>query len=382
MTTPTDQRAGVKPIAFALDDNGVISEPVTLPIRPEDLTRSEPSRSAVHQTLGREIMGWVDNFGPGLPTININGHTGWRTAAGSGLDGVQAFHALNDLVHVQYHKAKQRAVDTGIDPAAVKLIFVDMLDDFAVSVVPLQFSLKRSRSSPLLVRYNIAMQAISTEIDSVTVELPQTGNPSNGLLALDRSVKRLEEYAPEAVDAAEEIGGGSFSDLVGGFIGLANDAFRAVVGFVRGINDLATSAASRVIGFASDLAGVGLNLFRAMNAIRGLPTGILAQVSRVAAAFNELICIFANSLRPRPVYQDYNGLYGASNCSSTVGGRPYSPYENLNVFSRIVDSGGSMSVSSEAATSISALKNMDPVLSPMPPAEIERHMGVIMAGVA
>lgn len=389
MAAPTDQRAGVKPIAFALDYNGQISAPITLQIRPQDMTRTETSRTTVHQTLGRGPNGWADNFGPGMPSVTISGHTGWRTAAGSGMDGVQAFEALNNLVHHGYNDAKQLAVNSGIDPALVKLIFVDTLDGFAWSVAPMQFQLRRSKSSPLLLQYNIVMQAVSTAIDSVPVRMPETGNPSNGLLALSRTITRLERYANNLrrewaiYGEPDEGGGGLLSGTVlGDLIDVVNDAAQAVVDAVDGVADLSSSIAGQLIGFASDLAAVGLNVFRAAQAVYNLPSQIQQQVMSVAAAFNELVCIFANSLRPRPVYQQYNGLYGASNCSSTVGGRPYSPYENLNVFQLITESNGSVSLSSEAMASVTALRTMDPVLAPMPAAELERHIAVIMRETA
>ena len=85
---PTDQRAGVRPIVFVLDDRQSL-EAVTLPIRPEDLSRMESSRSTVHQTLGQDTAGWVDSFGAALPTCTISGNSWWRYAAGIERDGFQ-----------------------------------------------------------------------------------------------------------------------------------------------------------------------------------------------------------------------------------------------------------------------------------------------------
>jgi hypothetical protein len=147
--------------------NGLgFGSPVTLKVRPEDLTRTEPSRVSVHQTLGRVVNGWADNFGEGLPSVTIAGTTGWRTSAASGEDGAQAFETLNRLVVHEYHEAKQAAIDSGMDPATVKLLFVDMLDGFTWNVAPMNFVLRRSKSRPLLFQYNIVLQAISTDIDN------------------------------------------------------------------------------------------------------------------------------------------------------------------------------------------------------------------------
>src|SRR5579863_9041493 len=76
---PTDQRRQTKPISFYLMDASsrpITSTSVTLNVRPEELTRTDPSRINPQQTLGGTP--WADCFGPGLPTITIAGHTGWR----------------------------------------------------------------------------------------------------------------------------------------------------------------------------------------------------------------------------------------------------------------------------------------------------------------
>jgi hypothetical protein len=385
---PTEQRAGVRPIAFALDNVGAVGRAVSLNIRPEDLTRNEPSRSAVHQTLAHgDVKGWVDNFGAGMPSLTISGHTGWRQALGTGMDGAQAFDALNQLVVHDYHDAKQSAIDYGIDPALVKLLFIDTLDNFAWSVVPTQFVLRRSKSRPLLWQYNITLQAVSTSV-SASVKLgPGYGSPANGVIALDRTIGRLASYQPnvkswvdEALGAVDGVFSG-VSEAIAGFVLTTNSVLSAVLSVLRDSNNLATGVGNRLISVASSLASVGLNVFRVVSSIAGLPGDIRSKISNVAAAYNEALCIFANSLRPRKVYEQYTGLYGASNCSSTTGGRPYSPYANLNVFELMTPDKGPISVTSAARGSISTLVGMDPVLAPVPMGEIGRLTSVISGGV-
>ena len=60
---------------FVMEENGAVVQSVMLAVRPEDLTRTEPNRATVHQTLGRSVTGWLDDFGVGLPTCNISKHT-------------------------------------------------------------------------------------------------------------------------------------------------------------------------------------------------------------------------------------------------------------------------------------------------------------------
>lgn len=152
MPTP-DQKADVRPISFTLQNQGgggTIS--MDLVIRPEDLNRTEPSRLSTIQTLGGA---WADNFGRGIGTVTIAGHTGW--GQGGRPNGLGVFLALHDLVYTRWHAARAAAVDAGRDPDSVKLIFADALDEFVWVVAPQVFTLRRNKSRPLLSQYNIVL---------------------------------------------------------------------------------------------------------------------------------------------------------------------------------------------------------------------------------
>lgn len=384
---PTDQRAGVRPISFVLDAFGAIGSPVTLAVRPEDLTRTEPARATVHQTLGRNTVGWVDHFGEGLPSVTISGHTGWRHAAGLGMDGVQSFEALNQLVVKDFAEAKQSAVDIGQDPASVKLIFVDLLDGFAWSVVPTQFVLRRSKSRPLLFQYNIVMQAVETGIGFQAALLPNLGSAVAGLASLEGTISFLNGAAGSVEGFVSQALGSVNSAIapvagsVKRFVVSTNAVLGAVNRTVRAAQNLITGVANPLIGIASDLARVGSNIFRTIGAIAGLPSFLKAELGRLAAAYNEVVCIFRNSLRARSSYQDFDGLYGASNCSSTTDGRQASVYAGQNVFALMQPERSLARLNSVAANGISALSRMDPVLAPLSFPEIGRHLDNIAAGV-
>jgi hypothetical protein len=386
-TAPTDQRAGVRPIAFLLQKMGGFSTPVTLKIRPEDLTRNEPSRVNVTQTLGREVQGWVDNFGEGLPSCTISGHTGWRTSAGSGEDGAEAFETLNSLVQHEYHRAKQDAIDAGMDPATVKLLFIDMLDNFTWSVTPTQFVLRRSKSRPLLYQYNIALQAVSTDIDNPLMVLPFSGSIFAGLGALGSVVGEIEGYADDINGwIAEAV---AFKDRalspIGATIATFTDMSARVFGAVNSVivngENAISGTANDLIGFASDIAKVGCNINRTVSAIAGIPDHIKASISAVGSAYSEAYCIFKNSLRPRETYQDFSGLYGASNCSSTTGGSPASIYAGVNAFELMQPERGPVMFTSSAQSSMTTLGNADPVLAPIDLREMNRHLNIINSGV-
>lgn len=385
---PTDQRAGVRPLSFVLDDGGFLGDPVLLPVRPEDLSRNEPSRVTVHQTLGRGPIGWADDFGEGLPSVTISGHTGWRQSSGTGLDGVQSFLALNNLVVHELPAAKQAAINSGRDPSGVKLIFVDLLDHFTWSVVAPQFVLRRSKSRPLLFQYNITLQAIDTAIDSPFVSLPNLGGILAGQEALARAVSTVESFFA----SIETLAGKALSAInvalaphaatVKEFVRKSNAVFAAANRAVDATSGVFTSTANVIVGIAGNLAKVGANVFNTFNKVANLPQQVKADLGRVAAAYNELMCVFANSLRSRGTYEEFSGLYGASNCSSTTGGKPASQYANQNVFALTNPPQNTAILNTQAAASVSTLARMDPVLAPMPPVELGRHLTNVVTGLA
>ena len=387
-TRPTDQRAGVKPIAFVLQVQNKFFSPVTLKIRPEELTRTELSRATVSQTLGRKVEGWVDDFGAGLPSVSISGHTGWRASPADGQDGAMAFESLNQLVAHSYHDAKQAAIDAGIDPAKVKLIFVDMLDDFTYSVVPTQFALRRSKSRPLLFQYNIAMQAIDSKVDNPLMIVPASGDLTAGLSALERGVAAIEGYAKtingwitEAVKYKDEALA-PIGHAVATFTNLSARVFRAVNSVVTNAGNAVTSTANTLIGYAADMAKVGVNLNRTIANIESLPDTLKYDISRVASAYNEMYCIFKNSLKTRKRYMNYADLYGASNCSSTSGGSAASAYASSNSFAAIAPDTPPVMLTSGAKSSMVSIGLSDPVMAPMSIQELDRNTRLIINGVS
>lgn len=388
----TDQRAGVRPISFVLDSvtgGGLsASSQVTLPIRPEDLTRNEPTRATVHQTLGRGTQGWVDNFGEGLPSVTISGHTGWGYKPGIGKDGFESFEALNDLVQHRYPAEKQAAINAGLDPARVKLLFVDLLDNFAWSVVPTQFVLRRSKSRALFYQYNISLQAVDTSVDGGLGQfLPNFGGITAGLAALDGAISALTGFASSVEGwvsgalAYVDRGLAPIATLARQFMSSTTQIFGQVSRAVGAANNGIFGTANRLILIARDMAKSGVNIFRTFAAIGSIPSALKASLSRVASAYNEVLCIFGNSLRPRSTYDNYDGLYGASNCSSTTGGRSASAYGTSNAFALMQPDRTGASLSSSAISGLSAIGRSDPVLSPMPVSEVGRHLGNIVSGV-
>lgn len=379
MAAPTDQRAGVRPISFLLDSGGgSLSDPVMLKVRPEDLTRTEPSRITVHQTLGRGLSGWADNFGAGLPTVTIAGHTGWRDT-GSGEDGVKAFERLNTLVMQSYHAAKQAAITSGLDPAGVKLIFVDLLDDFAWNVAPMQFTLRRSKSRPLLIQYNIVLQAIDTSADRPFKAPGLSASLPAGLDSLMGSIDSIFGMINDVIDGVRGWIDRTLVAPVRGFLLKTMQLYRTVSNTIRN----ALSIGDQLIGVARMVTAAAMNIFRTFSAVASIPSLVKAKFMQVAAEFGNVFCLLNNALKSKLTFEDYSSLYGSSYCSSTTGGRARSALANANAFDAIFPAQASfpVKVTPAARASIAASAASDVVLAPMTKNEAGNHVRAISEGM-
>lgn len=369
----TDQKANVRPISF-VTDFGRMGGQLTLPIRPEDLTITFPSRVSVHQTLGPEVQGWVDHFGAGLPTISISGHTGWGYKPGLGMDGFEAFEALHQIVHVDFADAIRDAVRNGTDPGRIRLIFADLLDNVAHEVVPLNFVLRRSKSRPLLYQYSITLQTVRMQVGGMAPVLPPFGSMTSGLGALDGVSGGLSNLA-QAAGTVHAITDGAMR-LAGTALGVINAA-RAAIGSA---GSFVPGRLGPTINAAQSLSVASGAVFRTLAAAEGVAGNVSAVAAQMASGFNAAASLFAGPLRPSGGYQQFGGLNGASNGSSALGGAS-SAFAGQNIFSLLrAETDGPVSMTSSAISSMRIVAASDPVLSPMPDAELTRHMGAIVSG--
>lgn len=384
---PYDQRAGVRPIAFVLRGMNGISGSVTLKIRPEHLSVSEPLRASVHQTLGRGIQGWVDHFGRGLPSMTINGNTGWRTSWASGEDGAEAWLSLRSLLREQYPEAIQAAIDAGIDPSVVQLLFIDMLNQNSYSVIPMDLTLRRNKQKPLLFQYTLPMQVIDTDIDAIMQFAPWSGSTWAGLNALKDAISFLKGIADDVkgwITSATEFVNDLIQPIaavVSDLVAMSNEVFDIVSSTVNTLTNSVSSVINNVIGIASGIATVGANIGRIISTIANLPDDLKKRFSMLASAYTEVKCILANALKPKKIYDNYTGAYGASNCSSTSGGSPASLYNGLNLFEYMRPTDSPIIVSNEAYSAINNLSRLDPVLQTVSLDEVARLAADINSGV-
>lgn len=380
LAAPSSQKAGDRPISFLLDDQSTGVTPpqafVDLVIRPEDLTRTDASRINVQQTLGGA---WADNFGAGIPQITITGHTGWRRTQSSSDDGVARFQRLKDQVFDQWHKKRAAATAQGTAPDNVRLVFSDALDNFSVVVAPMTFVLRRSKSRPLLCQYQIAMTVLET--DPLGPSLFGSGSvldagilQAGGLTSLLSSINKITAF----VKNIQNFITGTLLAPMKAFMNMTAQLYGAVRGAISSVSGIAGS----LISFAQMTAQAGVNIMRSLAAVAQIPQIIKSQLMAVGSAYSNIFCVMRNALRQQIYFQDYSDVYGASNCSSTAGGRPISSLAGVNPFYNVVPtpSASPLSVTQEAQGAFRMLASADTVLAPMSVGTITTAVSTIAGG--
>lgn len=368
---PASQKAGARPISFVMVDMAqttVAPVKVSLIIRPEELTRTDVSRLTVQQTLGGA---WVDDFGTGLATINISGHTGWRGNAAA--DGMGQFAILKNQVFTGWHRRRDTAVRAGIDPRGVELRFVDALDSTVDVVAPVSFTLRRSRSRPLLMQFHIAMLVVAGK--SYTAPPVTAPNPLDSLLS---SIGKL-------LDAARNI-----VHFVKGIVGQVTAYMQAATRIFQAASNLIASAKAipqSLLGAARAMAAAGACMFATIAAAAGNSTVQTAAAMSTAAEFSNVHCLLHNAVNRQQTYPDYTPLYGASNCSSTNGGSPVSPYAHTNPFYAVAGvpqnaATPAVTMTPAAQQSLALIAHSDPVLAPMSIVSLGVAAGIAAAGTS
>jgi hypothetical protein len=251
--TPPSQRN--RRISFDLSGGGADAT-MDLVIRPEELTRVEPSRLSVQQTLAGA---WADAFDRGVATIRISGHTGWhggsaRGGAG-GLSGEAQFQNLRTTSFQGWHDARSALVAGGQDPAAVEMLFIDELDRFSALVAPKVFTLRRSKTRPLLMMYVIELLVLQDLGDPG----PGGGGAGGPGDAIAQAFGDFLAGAGALQGIAGDIAGvvGQANGIAGAAQGLGNQLANGnLLGAVAGAPNLVNQLA----GGLNNAAGVGQNI--------------------------------------------------------------------------------------------------------------------------
>lgn len=391
MATPRSQKATERPISFVLHDTAAGAAPFTfdMVIRPSELTRTEPSRLAVHQVFGSD-GGFIDSFGPGLGTIVLSGHTGWRGGAYD--DGMALFQRLHLAVFKEWHAARDRAVKRSQDPSLVRLIFVDALDDFSWVCAPQQFVLRRNKAQPLLSQFQITLLKVSEDVSEADSSgLNGAGLPTSpaallqqraaGLTSLQQSVAQIRSFA-DSLNAGTSAALGTFRAPLAALTDMTQRTLISVSDVVGSVRSVSTTVSDGLLGVASELSRAAMNATLTAQQIANLPTQVRGDLQRATSAFRNSFCLIGNVFSRREFYEDYSPFYGGSNCSSTWQGNTLSPFagptsNGLEVL--FPATGETVGFDSKRTASLRELARTDVVLNPRPPAWAEARMREVVA---
>lgn len=298
-------------------------------IRPEDLTITEPSRLTAQQTLGGA---WADSFDIGVTTITLAGHNGWR---GGVLSGEDLFAELRSTVFTAWHQGRADAIQQGQDPDTVQLFFADSLDSYAYLVAPRSFTLRRSKTSPLLMRYQIQLLCLAPAdvpgdpIDEIVIAM---SNPlrwlaaSTGLLDIVNTILGLEAFALGALGAA--------AAAIHDFVGIGVALINSVALTAQAIVGQFTAVEFALLDVGQQFCNAAKNAFYVLSDDLTLTAEEILPIMGLANAFQDAACSMANGFNLIGVFPSWEAFRGASSCSSTGGGDPASVFtiQDVNPF--------------------------------------------------
>lgn len=175
--------------SFELKNNGKAVYMHTLLVNPQDMTKAEPARINVQQTLGGA---YVSHFGQGLHQVTISGTTGYSArynTSGELKDGYTELKAFQEKVYRYYVKEKS---------AFIEMFWYNWEDEEYYKVVPTNFRIMRNKSEPTLYRY---------ELTFVALEPVGAGQkPKMNLNALDAiSVSSISNSIGGSISSASEV---------------------------------------------------------------------------------------------------------------------------------------------------------------------------------
>ncbi len=334
---------------------------MTLKLRPEELTRTDISRSTVTQTLGGAF---IDSFGKGLPTVQISGHTGWRGRTAAEM-GPAYFEKLKKFVYDDWHTSRATALKNNSDPDKIKLIFSDLLDNFQWVVVPMNFTLKRNTSNPLLSYYQMNLAWVSDYVAEDYGVFSGIKSIDDILKSMDAALAKIDNFAAELESDID----GFFDPITDGIKAAMNVAFkinqqaRSLVGSGSRILD---SVTGNLINTATGLSYAAANMLGAIIAVGSFPEYAKFRLMNTKSAWMNLFCIFQNSIRPQRLLPNFNDVYGASLCSSTTGGRPLLKFQNANTFENVLplNQSGTFTMNNGAVNAMNQINGFDTVISP------------------
>lgn len=344
-------------------------------LRPEELTVTEPSRLTAQQTLGGA---WADSFDRGISTITLAGTNGWRGGLLS--SGEDLFQQLRATCFTGWHQARADAIAQGQDPDSVQLYFTDSLDDIAVIVAPESFTLRRSKSSPLLMRYSIRLLVLGPADGPLSIVDEIINALSNPLrwLAAKLGLTQIIAQINRAVALGRAVFGAAAAAITN-FVNVGVQLFGSIAE-IAGQLQGQFSGAILSIGITYALAAS--TGFAVLTDDDTLSDSELLPLAQLSSAFLDAACSMSNGFNQIDQFPDYAAMRGASTCSSTGGGDPASVFsiQDVSALGYVVPSGvPAVQVTDDAAAAMAVLTaQSDPLAlrgQQAPVADLMRRIG-------
>ena len=364
-----------------LFDSDTFIEGRDLIIRPEELSRSEPIRASVTQTLGGF---WADDFGAGLSTITLAGHTGWHGSKKE--DGAEQFLQLRKLIVERRQELREEKARSG-DPDDIRLVFADQLNGHALYVQPQSFQLRRHKSRPLLSQYNISL-AVLGDVSWADVATSQDfivqaiHNPTRHEQAL-ASLAEVQRKNAEARKELEKTGlSESMVKSAQGLLDKSDSLLKKVQEYGKKAKGVIDDTVGPLFKTSALLFEASKNAFQIMAMAGDIAQYAKNVLQRIAANFNDALCNLKNGFRRLFTMPDWSDLFGASTCSSTGGGRPTSPWAVENPFYQVTPAspkGAVVEVSSGMQAQVREMRAADPTTNTIEKAK--KLIGDFNAGV-
>lgn len=377
MAFPPDQSD--RSISFYLTGTGSQDVSFTFGLRPEEVSFQEPSRLNVQSTLGGA---WADSFDRGVGTLSLSGTTGWR---GTLLrSGEEMFLGLRTVCFQGWHDARARVTKAGVDPGTVQLYYIDTLDSIAAIVAPASFSMRRSKTSPLIQRYQIQARVLAMAdapggaVDPIAQAFSSPLRWLSALNSLTSILKRVSRLIGEIRFYI-----GAVKSIITGFVDSVMGVINSVVGLVRDVSGVIGFVESTVIGLAIGICFAAANGFAVLADIPGQLAAQILPIQALAAAFNDAACSMEHGFDLIGNVANFDPFKGASGCSSTGGGEPISLFtdQGVNPFNYIAQSGFPLiSVTPPAQQAIASLQG-DPLLLRGQQSAVLTSMGTVSSGI-
>lgn len=140
-------------------------------INPENYTQSESGRVTVTQTKGGAF---AEFFGSAIAEISMNGTTGFKNGSSDRDNGYKKWKELKDMIKSVYDNITDGSEVTDND----LLKIYNFTDNEFYYTIPDKFELSRSKSQPMLYKYNVHLYVIRRLGESAPKSDPGIiGNP-------------------------------------------------------------------------------------------------------------------------------------------------------------------------------------------------------------